>query len=115
MDDVNENSTTPGPSVYPLWFRLVTLLLTLMGVGVLFLFGFFAFMTLPDQNFLLGGWNLLVAVAEGWVLRLYTRYYVSGTQPMSVIFFWGAVAAIGIPLIASGGCAFMAASASIVG
>lgn len=115
MDDLNDSEHTSGPSAYPLWFRLVTLLLVLLGVGVFLMFGFFAFVTLPGESFFIGVWNLLVVVAEGWVLRHAIRHYFSATQPMSVTFFWIAVAAVGVPLIASGGCAFMADSFRIAG
>ncbi len=115
MDNLNENGTTPGLSGYPLWAHLVILLLLLTGLGVLLLFGFFAFVTLSGQSFMVGVWNLLVTAAEGWALFFTTRHYVKGAQPISVIFFWSTLTGLGIPLIASGGCAFMADSFRIAG
>ncbi|MCU7814575.1 MAG: hypothetical protein KZQ81_05065 [Candidatus Thiodiazotropha sp. (ex Rostrolucina anterorostrata)] len=115
MDDTNEQSTGSGSRDYPVWFVLLLVLLWLGGFGVMLLFGFFAFITLPGQFWPHGLWNLLVTVAEGWVLFHAVRHYFRGNRPLSVPLLWAAVAAIAVPLVASGGCALMADSIRIAG
>ena len=105
----------PGSTRRPLWLLLLLMLLWLTGLGVLLLFGFFAVITLPSSFWPHSVWNLLVTLVEAWVLFISIRYSVKETRIRSEALLWAVVAAVGVPLVASGGCALMADSFRIAG
>jgi len=107
MDNEKSPTTNDIATTNPIWFSAVIVLLWLVGFGVFLLFGFFTVITIQAAHSGVGTWNLLVTLTEGIVLFIAARHFFSGTQPMSTLFFWVAIAALGIPLVAAGGCSFL--------
>jgi hypothetical protein len=107
MDNEKSPTTNDIPTTNPIWVSAVIVLLWLVGFGVFLLFGFFTVITIQSAQSGVGTWNLLVTLAEGVVLFIAARHFFSDTQSMSTLFFWVAIAAVGIPLIAAGGCSFL--------
>lgn len=98
----------------PTWLSLLMILAVLCGVGVLLLFAGFALLTLSENDWMTGMWNLLTVVAEGYALYRVTSAYI-GTGPDSAVVLWTLVVAIGIPLVAFGGCAVIPSTLRIAG
>jgi hypothetical protein len=115
MEQEKEENARLGPGVYPVWFSVLIVLFALIGGGIFLLFGFFFLVTLSSPSGGLSILGLIAAVAEGWSLYKIVRFYFSGTQPMSVIFYWAALAVVGIPFLAFWGCALMSDSLRIAG
>ncbi len=88
---------------YSLGWSLVFWLLWSVGVLVLLLFGVFLLITLIDAP-LAAGWNGLIVLAEGFLLFKTARHFARKDKPASELLLLVAVAAIGIPLLATGGC-----------
>jgi hypothetical protein len=107
MDNEKSPTTNDIPMTNPIWLSAVIVLLWLVGFGVFLLFGFFTVITIQAAQSGVGTWNLLVTLAEAIVLSIAARHFLSGTQPMSTLFFWVAIAAVGIPLVAAGGCSIL--------
>jgi hypothetical protein len=107
MDNEKSPTTNDIPMTNPIWLSAVIVLLWLVGFGVFLLFGFFTVITIQAAQSGVGTWNLLVTLAEAIVLSIAARHFFSGTQPMSTLFFWVAIAAVGIPLVAAGGCSIL--------
>lgn len=78
-------------------------LLWVVGLLVFLLFVFFLLATAMDAP-VMGVWNGLVVLAEGFLLFKTEYHIVRKNLPMSTLLLWVAVAALGIPLIAFGGC-----------
>jgi hypothetical protein len=115
MEDEQAIAPSTESRRYPVWLSAIAVLFWLIGLGVCLLFGFFGIILLPGSSDAIGIWNLLVALAEAWVLFIAARHFFRGTQPVSTLFFWLALAVVGVPLVASGGCAMMADSLRIAG
>lgn len=107
MDNEETPTTNDIATTNSIWLSAVIVLLWLVGFGVFLLFGFFTVITIQVPDSGVGTWNLLVTLAEGIVLFIAARHFFSGTQPMSTLFFWVAIAAVGIPLVAAGGCSIL--------
>lgn len=88
---------------YGLGWSLLFWLLWAVGVLVLLLFGGFLLITAVDAP-LMGVWNALVVLVEGWLLFKTVRHFLRGDKPISELLLLVALAAIGVPLLASGGC-----------
>jgi hypothetical protein len=90
-------------NTYSLGWSIVFWLLWSVGVLVLLLFGVFLLLTAMDA-LLAAGWNGLVVLAEGFLLFKTARHFARKDKPASELLLLVAVAAIGIPLLATGGC-----------
>lgn len=88
---------------YPLAGSLLFWLLWSFGVLVLLLFGSFLLITVAAAP-LAGVWNGLAVLAEGWLLFKTARHFVRKDKDIPELLLLAVVAAIGIPLIAFGGC-----------
>lgn len=100
---------------YPLLLTLLLVLLWLLGFGVLALFAAFTLFTLGMSGGLLTLWNLLVVLTQGYVLWRAVSMYAAKNRPPSELFLWAVLAAVGVPLVASGGCALMGEALRIAG
>lgn len=90
-------------NTYSLGWSLVFWLLWSAGLLVLLLFGAFILITALDAP-LVSGWNALIVLAEGFLLFKTARHFARKDKPASELLLLAAVAAIGIPLLATGGC-----------
>lgn len=82
-------------------------LLWLLGLLVCLLFSLFAFIMLVSKGWLLAVWNLLVAVAESYLLVQSKRAMSRHEKTMSELLWLAALAGIGVPLVAVGGCGML--------
>lgn len=90
-------------NTYSLGWSIVFWLLWLAGLLILLLFGAFFLITAMDAP-LMAFWNALVVLAEGFLLFKTARHFVHKDKPASELLLLVAVAAIAVPLVASGGC-----------
>ena len=88
---------------YPLTFKVIFWLLWLLGIGSVVLFGGFLFLTAMDVS-LVAGWNALVVLTELFLLYKTATHFFSADKPVSEQLLWVTFAALGIPLLATGGC-----------
>ena len=93
---MSENTYSTGLSIL-FWLMWV------VGLLVLLLFGFFVLATSTNAN-VLAVWNVSVVLAEGFLLFKTARHFVLKDIPMPKLLLWVAVAAIGVPFVAFGGC-----------
>jgi hypothetical protein len=90
---------------YSVLVILVFWLLWIVAFLVLLLFAFFTVITVTDANSgLMAAWNGLVVLAEVIVLFIATRHFIRKDIPSSKLLLWITGAALGLPLLASGGC-----------
>jgi hypothetical protein len=92
---------------YSLLVKIVFWLLWMVAFLVFLLFAFLAVATAIETNVDLGlmsVWNGLIALAELVVLFMATRYFIRKDIPSSKLLLWITGAAVGLPLLASGGC-----------
>ncbi|WMP16671.1 hypothetical protein [Thiothrix lacustris] len=90
-------------NTYSLGWSLVFWLLWSAGLLALLLFGFFLLVTATNAP-LASSWNALIVLAEGFLLFKTARHFARKDKPASELLLLAAVAAIGIPLLATGGC-----------
>lgn len=90
-------------NIYSTGLSILFWLLWVVGLLVLLLFGFFVLATATDAN-VMAAWNVLVVLAEGFLLFKTARHFVLKNIPMSKLLLWAAVAALGVPFVAFGGC-----------
>lgn len=89
-------------NTYHIGLSILFWLLWTVGLLILLLFGFFCLIMINSP--VMAAWNGLVVLAEGFVLFKTARHFVRKDLPMSTLLLWVGVAAVGIPLLASGGC-----------
>lgn len=94
---------------YPLEFRLFFWLLWLLGFGVFVVYFSLAMMTLGGGGYtgsasLIGVWNLVISIAEGFGLFACAIWFVQGRRSATELFWWMLVTVLVIPLIGFGGC-----------
>lgn len=97
---------------YSLGVKVAFWLLWTLGLLVFVLFAFFALITLDSgatgsNGWVLGVWNLLVVLAEGFILGMSARAFFRGAKSGSELVLWAALAVFGVPLAAFGGCALV--------
>lgn len=90
-------------NIYPLGLSLLFWLLWVVGLLVLLLFGFFLLVTAMDAP-VMGIWNGLVVLTEIFLLFKTALHFVRKDRLISKLLLWAAVAAVGVPLVAFGGC-----------
>lgn len=88
---------------YSIGLSFLFWLLWVVGLLVLLLFGFFLLVTVVDAP-VMGVWNGLVVLAEIFLLFKTARHFVRKDLPLSKLLLWIALAAVGFPLVAFGGC-----------
>jgi hypothetical protein len=88
---------------YPLAGNILFWLLWIVGLLVLLMFGSFLLMTAMDAP-LMAGWDALVVLAEGWLMFKTARHFIRADKSVAELLLLAALMAIGIPLLASGGC-----------
>lgn len=115
MEAPENIESKPAKTEYRTWQVLLLVLLWLAGFGVMLAFGFATLLTFSMQSWPLGLWNLLVTLAELWALLYSVRLYSRRTAAASEAMLWAVVAAVGVPLVASGGCALLADTLRIGG
>lgn len=94
---------------YPVIFTVLFWLLWLLGAGVFFVYLSFAMMTLGGGGYtgsasLIGVWNLVISVAEGFGLFITAVWFLNGAKSATVLMLWIMSAVVVIPLIGFGGC-----------
>lgn len=98
----------------PIWLSLLMVLAVLCGVGALLLFAGFTLITLSGNDWMTGMWNLFTVLAEGYAIYRVNSAY-AGAGPDSAVVLWTLVVAIGIPLVAFGGCTVIPSTLRIAG
>lgn len=78
-------------------------LLWVVGLSVFLLFAPFAILLVVAAP-LVAFWNMLIAFAEAYLLFKSAQHFRSKDKPISELLLQVALAAIGVPLLASGGC-----------
>lgn len=94
---------------YPVIFNVLFWLLWLLGAGVFFVYLSFATMTLGGGGYtgsasLIGVWNLVITVVEGFALFACAVWFFNGAKSASVLMLWVLSTVSVIPLIGFGGC-----------
>ena len=92
--------------VYSIVWCIFFWLLWLVGLGVLVLFGGLLLITAADTP-LIALWNGLIVIIEAFLLFKTAYHFFRKDMPSSTIMFWVALAAFGVFLLASSGCAIL--------
>ena len=103
-------SDTPNQYKYPLFGRIIFWGLWLMGSGVAISLMLSALLLLAlssKGSWLMAGWNLLVVAAEGYLLGQSNGAISRHEKPMSELLWLAALAGVGVPLVAAGGCGML--------
>lgn len=93
---MSQTETYSTPAAIFFW------LLWIVSLLVLLLFGFFLLASADSP--VLASWNGLIVLAEGFLLFITARHFVRKDMPISQLLLWIAGAALGVPLLAFGGC-----------
>lgn len=93
---------------YPVIFSILFWLLWLLGVGVFFVYLSLATTTLGGGYMggasLIGVWNLLITMTEGFGLFISAVWFLNGAKSATVLMLLVFSMVIVVPLIGFGGC-----------
>jgi hypothetical protein len=103
---MTQNDNLPTTQTYSTLGRFVFWLLWLMGLGVCLLFVFFSLIIVMEGSKVspIALWDMLIVGVEAYLLLQSFIALFDHEKPMSALLLRVAFAAIGLPLIAFGGC-----------
>lgn len=108
------------PHAYSTGFKVGFWVSWLLAGLVFALFAMFAIITLDSgvlatDGWMIGLWNLLATVLEGFILIMTARAFFRRAKPASELTLWLALAVFAVPLLAFGGCAVVGGGLRMAG
>ncbi|MFY9259045.1 MAG: hypothetical protein WAO71_00900 [Gallionella sp.] len=99
------NDDLPATNTYSILSTIIFWVLWLLGLLWFLLFVFLVFFTVTEEAWIIATWNLLVVLAQGYVLLQTARYFLHKEQSVSELLLWATWTGIIMPMITSLGCA----------
>lgn len=90
---------------YSIFSTIIFWVLWLLGLSWFLLFVFLALLMAAEKSWIVAGWNLVVVLAQGYVLLCSARYFSHKKKSVSELLLWATFAAIIMPMITTLGCA----------
>lgn len=94
----------PALQTYSIFSTIIFWVLWLLGLLWFLLFVLLVFFTVAEKAWIIMGWNLLVVLAQGYVLLRSARYFLHKGVSVSELLLWATLVAIIMPMITTLGC-----------